>query len=75
MPTYLYECPNCGRFDRFQKISDPALQECPNCSSPVKRVITGGSILIPGAGAAKGGDWDGKKAVEDYYRRQEADEE
>ncbi|NLU49157.1 MAG: zinc ribbon domain-containing protein [Syntrophomonadaceae bacterium] len=75
MPTYLYECPKCGKFDKFQRISDPALDECPTCSSPVKRIITGGSVLIKGAGALKGGDWDGKKAVEDYYRRQESESE
>ncbi|MGI6487785.1 MAG: zinc ribbon domain-containing protein [Syntrophomonadaceae bacterium] len=74
MPTYLYECPECGRFDKFQRISEPALEECPTCSSPVKRIITGGSILIKGAGSFKGGDWSGKKMVEDYYKRKERDE-
>ncbi len=27
MPTYLYECENCGRFEEFQNISDDALEE------------------------------------------------
>ena len=74
MPDYLYECPNCGRFEKFQRISDPALEKCPTCSAPVKRIIVGGSVLIKGAGALKGGDWEGKKAVEDYYKRKERQE-
>ncbi|NPV27142.1 MAG: zinc ribbon domain-containing protein [Firmicutes bacterium] len=71
MPTYTYECPKCGRFEKFQRISDPVLQECPTCSGHIKRLITGGSVLLKGAGELKGGDWSGKKMVEDYYKRKD----
>lgn len=71
MPTYSYDCPKCGRFEKLQRISDPALQECPACSSPVKRLIIGGSVLLKGAGEIKGGDWSGKKMVEDYHKRKD----
>lgn len=75
MPDYLYECPQCGRFSKIQRISAPPLETCPTCSAPVKRVIVGGSILLKGAGAIKGGDWGGKMQVENYYKRQEASQE
>lgn len=74
MPTYLYECPNCGQFDKFQKVSADALTQCPVCSAPVKRLIVGGSVLIKGAGALKGGDWGGKMSVENYYKRKEKEQ-
>ena len=63
--NHLYECPG-GRFDKFQRISEPALEECPTCSSPVNDNYRG-SILIKEL-IFKGGDW-GKKMVEDYYKR------
>lgn len=73
MPSYVYECPQCGRFEIFQRISDSALTECPTCAASVKKLIVASPVLIKGAGALKGdgGDWDGKKQVEDYYLRQE----
>lgn len=40
MPTYEYECEECGhRFDYFQKMSDRLLTECPEwgCSQKADR--------------------------------------
>lgn len=39
MPTYQYRCAQCGKFEVFQKITDDALENCPNCTGPVKRII------------------------------------
>ena len=40
MPTYEYECNAAGhRFERFQKFSDPPVQECPECGASVRRLI------------------------------------
>ncbi|MGE5554580.1 MAG: FmdB family zinc ribbon protein [Betaproteobacteria bacterium] len=51
MPTYEYHCPQCGRFDQFQRITEAPLQNCPRCGSPVKRVITGGlGVIYRGSG-------------------------
>ncbi|MDI6870408.1 MAG: zinc ribbon domain-containing protein [Bacillota bacterium] len=51
MPTYEYHCPNCGRFEHFQRITEPALASCPDCSSPVRRVVTGGlGVIYRGSG-------------------------
>ncbi|RJP29055.1 MAG: zinc ribbon domain-containing protein [Candidatus Omnitrophota bacterium] len=52
MPTYEYECTNCGHhFELFQLINDKPLDRCPKCSKKVKRLIGGGSgIIFKGAG-------------------------
>ena len=47
MPTYDYQCLKCGiNFEAFQKMSDGALQECPQCRGKVKRLISSGSGII-----------------------------
>ena len=33
MPTYIYQCNQHGEFEVTQKISDPALDTCPECSA------------------------------------------
>lgn len=52
MPTYEYKCTKCGNlFERFQKITEPPLKECPVCNGPVKRLIgIGGGIIFKGSG-------------------------
>lgn len=53
MPTYVYECTNCGEFEQQQAISDPAFQRCPNCGAVVRRVIAGGtSFIMKGRGVS-----------------------
>ncbi|TDO83319.1 putative FmdB family regulatory protein [Halanaerobium saccharolyticum] len=49
MPTYLYECEKCGRFEEFQNISEDALEECPECSGEVKRIIGSPGIIFKGS--------------------------
>jgi putative FmdB family regulatory protein len=40
MPTYTYQCENCGvRFERQQKYSDLPLTKCPECSKKTLRKI------------------------------------
>lgn len=56
MPTYEYECKDCGSvFDVFQSIKAPVLKKarCENCGAmrPVRRLIsTGGAVLFKGSG-------------------------
>ncbi|MFW6381012.1 MAG: FmdB family zinc ribbon protein [Bacillota bacterium] len=50
MPTYLYECENCGRFEEFQKISEPALEECPECGGEVRKLIGNPGVIFKGSG-------------------------
>lgn len=39
MPLYEYRCENCGTFDKMQKVSEPALETCPQCSGRVEKLI------------------------------------
>jgi len=52
MPTYDYRCDDCGKsFERFQKMSDEPLKQCPECGGHVKRLVGGGSgIIFKGSG-------------------------
>jgi len=52
MPTYDYECTECGHtFEYFQPMSDEPLSDCPNCGGKVKRLIGGGmGIIFKGSG-------------------------
>jgi len=62
MPTYGYRCTACKHeFERFQKISDPAVTECETCGAPVKKIMYPVGIAFKGTGfyvndySAKGG--------------------
>jgi putative FmdB family regulatory protein len=53
MPTYEYNCDNCGhQFERFQSITARALRKCQNCGKPaLKRLIgTGAGVIFKGSG-------------------------
>lgn len=51
MPTYEYECLACKtRFERFQKFSDPAVTECPECNGAVRKVLFPAGIVFKGSG-------------------------
>ena len=52
MPTYEYFCESCGyKFEKFQKMSDEALKECPKCGKGIKRLIGAGmGIIFKGKG-------------------------
>lgn len=51
MPTYEYECDECGVvFERFQHFSDDPLEICPECGGSVHRVIQPVGIIFKGSG-------------------------
>jgi putative FmdB family regulatory protein len=52
MPTYEYECAECGyRFEVFQNMSDAPVQECEKCKGDVRRLIFGGTgVIFKGSG-------------------------
>ena len=52
MPTYDYQCDDCGhRFERFQKMSDAHVRTCPECGGKVNRLIgTGAAVIFKGSG-------------------------
>jgi putative FmdB family regulatory protein len=46
MPTYVYKREDGTRFEIEQRITEDALEVCPETGQQVKRVITGGTGLI-----------------------------
>ena len=47
MPAYEYRCDSCEiRFEKRQKMSEPALDTCPECGGHVHRLISGGAGAI-----------------------------
>jgi putative FmdB family regulatory protein len=52
MPTYEYECKTCGHnFEVFHAMSDPPVQNCPECGKEVRRLILGGAgVIFKGSG-------------------------
>jgi putative FmdB family regulatory protein len=53
MPTYEYQCTDCGHeFERFQKMSDEPVKVCPECGEPKvqRRISTGGGVVFKGPG-------------------------
>jgi putative FmdB family regulatory protein len=51
MPLYEYECDANGhRFEVIQKFSDPLVEKCPTCGSPVHKLIASPAIQFKGSG-------------------------
>jgi len=51
MPIYLYQCDTCGvRFERRQHISEPPLEDCPECDGRVRRIIQPVGVIFKGSG-------------------------
>ncbi|MBI2370201.1 MAG: zinc ribbon domain-containing protein [Deltaproteobacteria bacterium] len=50
MPIYEYHCEQCGRFEVMHKVSEEALQSCPQCQRPVTRLISPAGFILKGTG-------------------------
>jgi putative FmdB family regulatory protein len=51
VPTYEYRCDACGAtYELFQKMSDPPLETCDACGSPVRKVLYPVAIHFKGSG-------------------------
>lgn len=51
MPTYDYECINCGHeFEAFHSMSAKPLVDCPECGKPelVKLISPGAAVIVRG---------------------------
>ncbi len=62
MPTYLYECDGCGRFEEFQKITAEPLEECPKCGGATKRIIGSPGVIFKGSNFYVNNSKDKKKS-------------
>lgn len=57
MPTYAYRaidteksCNHCRKgFEIIQRMTEPALTACPNCSNPISRVLFAPTVVIKGS--------------------------
>lgn len=52
MPTYEYACEACeNTWEAEQRITEPALTECPRCKEPkARRLISGSRFVLKGSG-------------------------
>ncbi|MBY0370180.1 zinc ribbon domain-containing protein [bacterium] len=51
MPLYEYECAKCKKvLEVIQKFSDAPLTQCPECQSPVQRLMSKTSFQLKGTG-------------------------
>ncbi|MFI0718962.1 FmdB family zinc ribbon protein [Streptomyces sp. NPDC021224] len=51
MPTYQYQCTECGEgLEAVQKFSDDALTECPNCGGRLRKVFSAVGVVFKGSG-------------------------
>ena len=52
MPIYEYQCRACGHhLEALQKISEPALTQCPNCGKPaLRKLVSAAGFRLKGKG-------------------------
>jgi putative FmdB family regulatory protein len=54
MPTYEYECTECGRrFDVVQSFSDAPLTDCEECGGRLRKVFSAVGVVFKGSGFYK----------------------
>jgi putative FmdB family regulatory protein len=63
MPIYEYQCAGCGQVvERWQKISDSPLTECPACGGSLNKLISSCAFHLKGSGWYVT-DYSGKNAA------------
>ncbi|WP_079127630.1 FmdB family zinc ribbon protein [Streptomyces sp. TP-A0874] len=51
MPTYQYQCTECGEaLEAVQKFTDEALTECPGCAGRLRKVFSAVGVVFKGSG-------------------------
>ena len=51
MPLYEYQCKKCKhKFEKIQKFSDRPIRKCPECGSPVEKVMHAPNVQFKGSG-------------------------
>ncbi|MBI1194510.1 MAG: zinc ribbon domain-containing protein [Gammaproteobacteria bacterium] len=67
MPIYEYLCESCGHnLEAIQKMSDPALTDCPECGKPaLKKQISASGFRLKGSGWYETDFKGGKKAAQE----------
>jgi len=51
MPIYEYMCRDCkGKFEIFQRISEPPVEVCSRCGGKMTKLISNTSFILKGSG-------------------------
>jgi putative FmdB family regulatory protein len=51
VPLYEYQCKKCQhKFEKIQKFSDRPIKKCPECGSPVEKVMHAPAVQFKGTG-------------------------
>ena len=51
MPLYEYQCKKCKhKFEKIQKFSDRPIKKCPDCGSPVEKIMHAPNVQFKGSG-------------------------
>ena len=51
MPLYEYQCKKCKhKFEKIQKFSDQPVKKCPECGSPVEKIMHAPAVQFKGSG-------------------------
>ncbi|MCX5211168.1 FmdB family transcriptional regulator [Kitasatospora sp. NBC_00240] len=51
MPTYQYQCTECGNgLEAVQKFTDDALTTCPDCQGRLRKVFSAVGVVFKGSG-------------------------
>lgn len=51
MPIYEYECEKCQkRYEVLQRLSDPPMETCSNCSGKVHKMVSASGLVFKGSG-------------------------
>ena len=51
MPTYQYQCTECGNgLEAVQKFTDDALTVCPDCSGRLRKIYSAVGVVFKGSG-------------------------
>ncbi len=51
MPVYEYKCATCShRFERWERLTAPTVQACPQCGQPSQRQIGAPALQFKGSG-------------------------
>ena len=63
MPTYSYQCKECGEaFDAVQSFSDDPLTVCPNCGGPLRKLFNSVGVVFKGSGFYRTDNRDSKSS-------------
>jgi putative FmdB family regulatory protein len=69
MPTYDYDCPRCGSFEKLRTVSQrDAPAACPVCGADCARAFGGVPLLVRSGGGSQSGEEGAERGAGSYQR-------